>query len=57
MCFFLKGDLSDLLTGDISDEDSLSDLVAANISENADDDDEITLDSSMQELYEGNINF
>ena len=52
------GDLSDLLSGDAegSDEDSLSDLVAANMSEYPEDDEnEFVIDSSvLEELNEGN---
>ena len=49
-----SGDLSDLLSGDaeVSDEDSLSDLVAANMAE--DDENEFVIDSSvLQEVNEG----
>ena len=53
-----SGDLSDLLSGDAegSDEDSLSDLVAANMSKYPEDDEnEFVIDSSvLEELNEGN---
>ena len=51
-----SGDLSDLLSGDAegSDEDSLSDLVAANMAE--DDENEFVIDSSvLQEVNEGSV--
>ena len=51
-----SGDLSDLLSGDaeVSDEDSLSDLVAANMAE--DDENEFVIDSSvLQEVNEGSV--